>query len=511
MGIHNVIDADFKLFPYIHQLREFEQSAEKKKWALIWQQRTGKSKVTIDTTCHLAKAGKIDAVIVLAPNGVHANWVRRELPRHSWDTVPHSAIAWDTDIAGRNKKGRTRVKAADRERWDAEHEAFWAKAEEMLKGKDRLPWFCFASSTITRKDVRNFIARVVRRRKNILLVVDEVHDYRSPGSSRTKMVRALANKCPYVRILSGTPLDNSPLHAWSQYELLEPGALGFEKYADFKRHFSEYETQQNRMGQTYPVLVGYKNLDQLEERIDRWSSKLTREQCIGLPDLIRTPRQISMSKDQLSAYRDLTKDFETMVDGEEVSVGEATSRLIKLQQIASGFLIDEYGDTFRFKDNPRIDALVDEVQLTKGKCIIWCAFHEDMDEVVKALKAAGRKPLEYHGRTSSKAKQFAREMFAPEAENDYTDLVGHPKSGGEGLDLSGAGKVIWYSHTFDAIVRSQADERATAIGGENIPVVDFHAAPVDQYIVDRVIRKMSIADVLTRDGAIEEMLGLVTL
>jgi hypothetical protein len=511
MSVDALIDADFKFYPYFHQLKEFEESCDTEKWALLWQQRTGKSKVTIDTACHLAKASKIDAVIVLAPNGVHANWINRELPKHHWDSVPRSTIYWDTDVAGRNKKGRTRVKAADRDDWDAEHAAFWVKAEQMLKSKERLPWFCFSAASITRPDVRNFIARIKRRRKNIMLVVDEVHDYRSPGSSRTSRARARARHCPYVRILSGTPLDNSPLHAWSQFEILQPSALGFGKYANFKAYFSEYEMQKHRNGRSYPKLVGYKNLEVLHKRVGKWSSIVTRDMCTDLPDLVPYVRIVKLSESQRSAYREITNSFIAHVDGTEISVGEATSRMVKLQQIASGFIIDEYKDVHPFDDNPRLEALVEEVQSTKGKTIIWCAFQEDMDRVVEALKKAGRKPLEYHGRVSAKSKMFAREAFAPEAENDYTDLVGHPKSGGEGLDLSGAGKIIWYSHTFDAIVRSQADERATAIGGLNIPVVDFIAAPVDKYIRDKVIMKITIADALTRHGAIEEMMGLVSL
>ena len=35
------------------------------------------------------------------------------------------------------------------------------------------------------------------------------------------------------------------------------------------------------------------------------------------------------------------------------------------------------------------DALVDEVRLTPGKVIVWCAFQREMDDVVRALRSFG--------------------------------------------------------------------------------------------------------------------------
>ena len=101
-----------------------------------------------------------------------------------------------------------------------------------------------------------------------------------------------------------------------------------------------------------------------------------------------------------------------------------------------------------------------------------------------------------------------REAFAPESTYPVDVLVGHPKSGGQGLDLSAAQKIIWYSHTFDAIIRSQADERATMVGGENIPIIDLVAPGVDKYILKNVLKKVSIAEALVREGMRDVLKGI---
>ncbi|UFK26702.1 helicase [Roseobacter phage RDJL6] len=487
MSVWAAIAADFKTQPFFHQLREFERSAELKRRAILWQMRTGKSKLIVDTACWLRKLDEISAVIVLAPNGVHENWVTRELPTHHWDTVGFSALAWRTSIAG--SKGEARVRAYERQSWKEQHDGFWLQVEAMLKDQDKLAWFALASETVTRKDVRNLVARIVRRKKGrILLIVDESDDFGAPGSKKTMMIRALARKCAYNRILTGTVVENSPLRAYSQFELLGEKTLGFENYEEFKEAYAVYEKRKLRNGREFPQLKEYKDLDDLRDRMAEHSSVVLRSDCEDLPDLVRTSRRIELTEQQKDAYRDLLESTILEIGDEEICLGEHPPGLVKFQQIVSGYLVDEFGDEHTIPGgNPRLDALVDEVQMTGGRTVIWCAFRRDMDQVVEALKAAGRNVLEYHGRSTDAEKAKARMEFAPGVESKYDDLVGHPKSGGRGLNLSGADKIIWYSHTTDAVVRYQADERATEVGGQNVPVVDFRADGVDDYILDEIL------------------------
>lgn len=493
------IAADFKTEPFWHQLDEFERSAELKARAILWQMRTGKSKLLVDTACHLGREGLINSVIVLAPNGVHENWTTRELPIHHWDTVPKDTLTWRTSIAG--SKGEARVKAYERKSWKEQHEAFWESAKCLLKQEDRLAWFSFASETVTRKDVRNLIARIIRWKKGkILLIVDESDDFGAPASKKTMMVRALAKKCAYRRILTGTVVENSPLRAYSQFELLGEHALGYEDYEDFKETHAVYEKKKTRGGRTYPVLKEYVELDQLKERMAQLSSVVLRPP--GMSELIQVPRSIVLTDEQREAYRELQRTTLLKIGDREVSLGEWPPGLVKFQQIVSGYLVDEFGDEHEIPGgNPRLDALVDEVQMTGGRNVIWCAFRREMDQVVAALEAAGRKVLQYHGRSTDDEKALARREFAPGFESIYQDLVGHPKSGGRGLNFSGADKMIWYGHTTDAVVRQQGLERLSEMGGGAVPVVDFRAPGVDEYILDEILApKLETAEDVSRTG-----------
>lgn len=495
MFTEELLDADFKTSNYDHQMVEFEISCGLKARAILWSMRSGKSKLLIDTACHLFIAGEIDAVIIIAPNGIHHNWIRRELPVHHWDSVERDTLVWQTHIAG--TKGVNKVRAADRKGWHEQHNAFWARAERLMSSK-KLCWFSFAAETLIRKDVRKLLAKIVKKRR-CLIIFDESDDFRTPGSTRTKMVRALIKRCPYRRISTGSVITNSPLAAFSQYELLEPGALGFKNYGLFKKEYAEYVLQQNRNGRQYPVLDKYKNLDDLRDRMSKWSSVVRRKDIKDMPDLVRRVREIELSSEQARVYDELHKQFTIELNDEYVSIGENTSRITKLQQVVSGYLIDEFKDVHLIPgENPRLEALADEVYLASGKIIIWCRFQRDIDIVSKRLMADGYKFVEYHGRVSSDDKLKALDALRDDP--DVDGLIGQPQAGGRGVSMAAADHVFNYSHTFDAIIREQSEERASEIKGRNVDLCDFVAPGVDEYILENVRAKFDIAEDVARTG-----------
>jgi SNF2 family DNA or RNA helicase len=494
------IDADFTTFPYLHQLREFEISAQSPVRALLWQPRTGKSKLVIDTACHLYKAGLIDSVLVFAPNGVHENWIRRELPKHHWANIPRSELYWRTSIAGRKTEASQGwMNQADRANWQDLHDEWWALAPGKL-AFDGLAWYSFASASMTRDDVRKLVQSILRHRKRVLVIFDESQDYRQPGSKRSKMARSIAKRCHYRRILTGTPVHNSPLHIYSQLSLLEPGWSGQSTFGDFKKRYARYEMERTRGGRQYPKLVEYTHLDELQSLIAPYASVVLRADCVDMPDLVFEERKVDPTEEQVRLYKELHREFELWLDsGEEITLGERTNRLIKMQQVMSGFIKDEFGDVTKLSANPRLEALREECSLG-GRFIIWCQFRQDIDDVTEALRADGLTIMEYHGRTSDEDKARTREAFAPESDSQVDGLVGQAQSGGSGLDLSAADWIGWYSHTFDTIVREQAEERATAIGGNNVRVIDFMMPGTDYYMQEMRQDKLETAGMLSREG-----------
>lgn len=496
MYTYELLDAEFKTAPYEHQFKEFEAGVENPGRALFWQMRTGKSKQIIDTASHLYKRGLIDCLIIFAPNGVHQNWVLREVPAHMWDSVPRHALGWQTRLAG--LKGGNRLSKADKAAWEEAHAEWWAGYQKVVTF-DGLTVISFNTESMTRPDIRKAVARLMKKRK-CMVVWDESTDFRTPGSSRTLMSRAIAQRVAFRRILDGTALTNSPMHAYSQFELLHKAALGFSVAQDFRDYFGVYRMEPISKKNQRKVnrLVGHQRLDELQERMAPWTSVVLRSDCSDLPDVVPEQRVIVMSPEQEAIYRELHHSLEVDLGDSTVSLNELTNRKMKLQQVSSGFIIDGTRVAHRIPGvNPRLEALSEEVYLAPGKVIVWCLFQWEIDDVVARLRVDGHEVMEYHGRVSDEEKLRARNEFNS---NGAKALVGQYQAGSRGTDFSGAGLIINYSHIWNAILRLQAAERGTKMGGDNVRLLDFIASPVDKYILDLVLGNVRTGDLLVGQG-----------
>ena len=494
-----LINADLVHPNYLHQDREFETNAEERARALLWQMRSGKSKAVIDKSCHLFRRGLIDGVLIFAPNGVHANWLERELPAHGWKTMKHRALVWRSAVGSAKAGGRLSKQNAAV--WSAARTSWWSdlKSSKHNKGKI-LYWLSINSESMTRDDVRKAVAYFAKHFPRLHIVYDESDDFGIPGSKRTKMARAVARRGAFNTILSGTTVTASPLAAFSQFELLKKGALGFERYDDFKDRYAEYEEGFGPGGRSFPKLVCYKNLDELRQRMALFSSVVLREDCHDMPDVVPLPpKRIKPTPEQRKVYESMLRDFIADVGTRKLEFNERTNRLLKLQQVFSGFIKDAQGRTVQIPgENPRLEAISDEVYFAPGKVIIWCEFQFDQDAVMKRLLGDGHKVVAYHGRVSDAEKSKSLQQFRED--RDTKAVIAHPASGGRGLDFSATALIVAYSHTFKARLRAQMIERATKIGGKNIQLLDFIAPGPDSYIRATTESRMNVADDLAGKG-----------
>jgi hypothetical protein len=311
------------------------------------------------------------------------------------------------------------------------------------------------------------------------------------------MSRAIARHTDYRRILDGTMLHNSPLHAFAQFELLEKAALGYNQHADFLAHFAD--TELVRRGRNWvPEVIGLKNESELRDLIAQYSSVVLRED-VDLPPLVPHLRRIEPSREMRKAYEQAEDKLDVEVaTGARIPINEQASKILKLQQIAGGWLIDGDGTPHKLGGiNPRLEAISEDIYMASGKSIVWCQFKHEIREVATRLRADGWEVLEYHGGVSDEDKATVRTRFPNET--DKVILVGQPQAGGRGLQLP-ASSIFWYSHTSNTIIRAQADERASVMGGAAVNLTDYQVMGVDRYMLDRLAQNMSVADDIAGRG-----------
>ncbi len=475
-----------KTKPYKHQAKEYFAHRNSPYRAMLWQMRSGKTKVCIDEACWLHSIMEVDAVLIFAPNGVHDNWIRRELPVHHWDELPRDELTWVS----------SKVKSR----------AFQEQMGQLMEDNGRLKWLAVNSETLMSDGVTKLLKRYIQKYgTRMMFIADECHDFRRPGAKRTGRARAITKRVPYRRVLTGTSVLNSPLHAFSQFELLKKSALGFDRFKDFKSQYaiiSEGYTHAGGKRVTYEVIDGYQNVEELRARMAEYSSVVLREDCDDMPNLIVIPKTVPLSIKQQKAYNSLVNDhYLELKDSDEFIDAELGGvRIQKQQQILGGFIINEDREVISIDDNPpRLDIMVDEVEGTEGKIIIWCKFQEDIRRVTARLKKEGIKYVEYHGKVSATKRTDAIDSFMED--ESIVAFVGQPKAGGVGLNLSAAKAVLWYSPDWDCIDFSQANERATLIGGEDIPNIQLQVpGTVDETIYTNLADKIELADYVSGSG-----------
>ena len=477
--------------PYRHQLEEYTDHYADAQRALIWQMRTGKTKVILDSACRLFLEGKIDTLLIVAPNGVHENWIDKEVPKHMWASVQYATWYWDTELKNDNSH---------------------IQHLQNICIPNILSIVAFSSATLASQPLaKKFLVMVqTRSNKGVMLAFDEATDFRSPGSKRTKWARAFSKKpiVKYKRLLTGTPLLNSILHGYSQLELLQPKFFNYSTYDAFKTRYADYEVVRGG----YPKLMGYKNLDEFKEKLDTVASFLSREDCPDLTNINYLVQPIKLHPLQKKAIEILVakaKDKVQYIPGTDLfaMITEIKKCFIKEQQIVSGFIgIKDEFDQVKYtrlvphKENPKLRMLVEHIRYTEEPIIVWCQFRYDIRLICNLLHAMNISYAHYYGETTQADKRNIRKTFN---DGKIKVLVGQPQSAGLGLDLSIASKIIWYSHTYNAIVREQANERATNMTKANIELIDFEAPPIDKAILKALSLKKNISEYIAESDPAE--------
>ena len=465
----------FKTKPYEHQLKALEKSWASDTYALFMEMGTGKSKVLVDNIAILYDRGAIKGALIIAPKGVYKNWDQIEFPVHLPDHVEHTKVLWEPTIT---KKKQMELDTLFDDKGDLKILIMNVEAFSTTKGLD------FARSFLN-----IFLGRA-------LIGVDESTTIKNPTAKRTKNILKLADQAKYRRILTGSPVTKSPLDLFSQCEFLDPYHLGHASYYSFRARYANM-VKRNFGGRQVQLVVSYRRLDELADILDKFSYRVLKEDCLDLPEKVFTKRLIELTPEQDKAYKQMKQMALAMLDnGEVMTTVNVMTQLMRLHQITCGHFKADDGTTTALKNN-RIDALMQLLEETEGKVIIWANYREDIKNIVAALKKAygEASTVEYHGGVDATLRQDNIAQFQ-EKNSPTRYFVGNAQTGGYGITLTSANTVVYYSNSYDLEKRLQSEDRAHRIGQTgSVTYVDLIAEnTVDHKIVKSLRSKINIAN-----------------
>ena len=463
----------FKTKPFEHQKDALKKCWNKKSFAVFAEMGTGKTKIALDNACILYGKGSIDRLLVVAPKGKYMNWVDQEIPVHVPDYIEKDVLAWKPNIT---EKYELQLKSI-RNSQNFKLKIFVMNVESLSTKKG-----CYYA--------RLFLS------SKAMMIIDESTTIKNPQAKRTKNILELSKEAPYKRILTGSPVTQSPMDLWSQMDFLEPEILGQQSFYAFRTKYAVLITASAAGGtHKFQKIVKFKNLKELGKLVSPHSYRILKKDCLDLPDKIFTKRIIELSDEQKKAYSEMKTSAITILKGEAATAVNVLTQLIKLHQITCGHMKTDSGDIINLK-NSRLDELMQILGETTGKVIIWANYIHDINTIESAIKKefGFDSYCTYYGATKQEDRQACINKFQDET-NPVRFFIGNTQTGGYGITLTQASTVIYYSNNYDLEKRIQSEDRAHRIGQKNpVLYVDLVAKEtVDEKIIQALRNKVNIA------------------
>lgn len=462
----------FKNKPFLHQEAYLARFWNKPVGALFAEMGTGKSFMVINNISMLYDMGRINGALIVAPKGVYRNWVDTEIPKHMPEHVVYRMALWSPSPRKAEKKA----------------------LDDLMEFNDDLRILVMnveALSTVKGTSFAKFFLNMYR----VFMAVDESTTIKSHTARRAKNAVKIGSSARFRRIMTGSPVTKSPMDLYQQCLFLDEDCLGYSSFYSFQSRYAI--TVEKSLGtHAFKKVIGYRKLDELQERLDRFSFRVTKEECLDLPDKLYTKREVDLTDEQARVYMEMKHLAVASMEDDMASTVNALTQLMRLHQIVCGHLKLDSGEVVTLPHN-RITELLNVLEESDGKVIIWATYRHDIESIKLELqKVYGMESVgTYYGDTEDEERQrVVRDFQDPTSPLRF--FVGNPRTGGYGITLTAANLVVYYSNSFDLEIRLQSEDRAHRIGQKkNVTYVDLISPrTVDEKIVHALRDKINIAN-----------------
>lgn len=411
----------FKTVPFEHQLRGWLWSRDLEACAYFLRPGQGKTKLALDVAHWNFEQGRIDILFIIAPNGVHSEWINEQAPKHLGCPWRGRVLFTQSNVSKLKRDAKEAIQ--DRCLFVV---ALNAEALSVKRGADLANTVCSLGRT--------------------MLVVDESSMFKNPSAKRTKALMGLRDKTVVRRILDGTPVSKGVEDLYAPLTFLRQGITGCATYTAFKNRFCVLG------GYTGWDVVGYRDLETLYSRIKPFVYQPDIE--TNLPEKIVVERCFSLCEEERKAYDQLRKNLMLQLENTSFSVAEGAAKVIKLSQITSGFMLgDNLQVVWRVSSPSRLGlfrAITQEIRHYQFVVFAW--FREEMAMIARALEEDG---FAFDLYDANKSDTILNRFRSGKVQA----LVCQYQSGSIGLNLQHSFYGIFYSPTFSARLRWQAEAR----------------------------------------------------
>ena len=327
-------------------------------------------------------------------------------------------------------------------------------------------------------------------RRKCYIVCDESHRIKNPKAKSTKASIALFDLARVKRVMTGTPMANNVVDLWSQMRCIGHNGIHRNPYTWRNR----YGVMGGWMGK---VVVGVQRETELKDLIDSCAFQAKKKEWMStLPPKAYYTLDYEMNADQKAAYKKIYNDRFMVVDGQEITAQIVLTAMMKMQQITSGFMMDDTGKIVDLvgSKNPKLDAVAEALEDIKGKVILFAHYRHTIDMLYSRF---GANAVVIKGGMDKKTIEEVKKAFNTTDSVKY--LIAQTSTAKEGLTLLGTEKVpchttIFVENTYSLIDRTQAEDRNHRHGqvAEQVSYYDLVGSKVESRIISALQNKRDL-------------------
>ena len=338
------------------------------------------------------------------------------------------------------------------------------------------------------------------------IVLDESHRVKNPLAKRTKKILefAASQVClQYRYILSGTPVLNSALDLWSQYNVLDPDILGENYYAFRARYFRDVNAAMPKkvyFPNWKPISGSEKALN---EKLYSCATRVRKKDVLDLPPITYQKINVIMGAEQTKIYNSLRDDLIAFLKDKTCAVDLAITKVLRLQQLVSGIFTDDKKQVTNIEHtrNKVLLEVLDDIPSDAQK-IIWAVFTPSYTQIKEVCEKLSLPYVYLTGKQTYQSKINNVKSFN---EGKTNSIIANPAAGGLGINLIGAPSehpiyMIYYSRTFSLEQDLQSESRAHRGGQEkNVTRIDLVTRDtVDEQILQALKNKWNTAELILK-------------
>ena len=315
-----------------------------------------------------------------------------------------------------------------------------------------------------------------------LIIVDEATHYKNAQTRRWKLLRQLVHDDTWLWMMTGTPAAQNPTDAYGLAKLVNPYKVprffgAFKDMVMFKVSQFTWKIRADATDIVYRVLQP--------------AIRFTKEECLDLPPMIYTKRQVELTAQQKKYYKELKTKLVLDITGEQITAVNAAVTLNKLLQISAGAIYTDEGDVLEFDINNRYKVLREVIDESSQKVLVFVPFKHAIDILTDKLRSEGITTEVIRGDVPAHKRTHIFKQF--QEDDDPQVLVIQPQAAAHGVTLTRANTVVWWGPTSSLETYDQANARVHRSGQTHkCTVVQLQGSDAEKHVYRLLDRKINV-------------------